>query len=654
MIAHQLSTLDKADYVIMLNHGRVDQHRELASPSVDSPKGINLSVIAPTNLPQSLLFTNETQKRDVVPLIKLSPIVRLFKLLSPFWVRILLSILLGFATIITGIGLMATSAYIISAAALYPSIADLQVAIIGVRFFGLSRGVFRYLERLVSHDVTFRLLAGWRVWFYQAVEPLVPARLIRHHSGDLLTRVIRDIGSLENFYIRMVNPPLVALLVSVAVILFLAGFGTPLAWVLLFFLLLAGIVLPILIFLQSHRVGPHIITARAQYSTLLIDSIQGMPDLLTCGQAQSMLERLSLAGEQVTKLQNRMAGIASQSTALGNFLANLGMLSVLAMAIQMVSTGQLEGVLLGVVTLTALTCFEATQPLPQVTQTFESIQAAAGRLYELVDTTRPVSDPIQSYELTANLDLEVKNLSFQYPPWPDSDLPVSASTFGLKDISFSLPQGKHITLVGASGAGKTTLINLLLRFWDYQQGSILLGGLDLRSYKQDEIRRLTAIISQNTYLFSATIKENLLIAKPQATDDEIKQVSKKAQLYRFIQSLPSGYDTWIGEQGLRLSAGERQRLALARALLKDSPLLILDEPFVNLDPATQLDLINTIRLFSVGKTTITVTQDLIGLESMDEILVLQKGSIIERGTHDQLLACRGVYSRMWNLYHQIV
>lgn len=385
VIAHHLSTLDKANSVITINLGRVDHHPEHLSPSADAPKGTNLSVVTPTNLAHSLIYTNEPQNGDVASHVKLSQMVRLFKLLSPFWARIFLSILLGFATIISGVGLMATSAYIISAAALHPSIADLQVAIVGVRFFGLSRGVFRYLERLVSHDVTFRLLARWRVWFYQAIEPLAPARLIRHHSGDLLARVIRDIGSLENFYVRTINPPLVALLVSVAVLLFLAGFGAPLAWGLLVFLVSAGIILPILILFQSHRVGPQIIAARAQYSTLLIDLIQGMPDLLTCGQAQSMLDRLSFAGEQVTRLQNKMAGITSQQTALGNLLANLGMLSVLALGIQMVSIGQLDGVVLGVVSLTTLACFEAMQPLPLVAQTFESNRAAAGRLYELVD-----------------------------------------------------------------------------------------------------------------------------------------------------------------------------------------------------------------------------------------------------------------------------
>ncbi len=654
VIAHHRATLAKADQIIKLSHGKIDHSNDPITPPVDSDMVALVPVRMIDDRSQQTASLIEPQIGGLKPSAKQSSLVRLLNLLIPFWGRIVLSIVLGFATIASGIGLMATAAYIISAAALHPSIADLQVAIVGVRFFGISRGVFRYLERLVSHDVTFRLLARWRVWFYQALEPLAPARLLRYHSGDLLSRVIRDIGSLENFYVRTVNPPLVALLVSAVVLLFLSGFGAPLAWALLVFLLLAGIGLPVLIIFFSRRLGPNMINARAQFSTVLVDSIQGMPDLLTCGQSTATLERMDLTGARLSKLQNRMSGITSLQTAVVSLLANLGMLSVLVIAIQMVSTGQLDGVLLGVVTLTALTCFEAMQPLPQVAQTYETNNAAAGRLYELVDATAPVIDPSEPLIPSSVFNMAVQNLSFQYPPWSDSELPSAISTFGLKDISLSLPQGKHIALIGSSGAGKTTLVNLLLRFWEYQHGSIQMGGYELRCYHQDDIRRNIAVISQNTYLFSTTIKENLLIAKPTATDDEIIQVVKQAQLHDLIQSLPKGYDTWIGEHGLHLSAGERQRLAVARALLKGSPLLILDEPTANLDPETGLALLNSIRELSQGRSTITITQDMVGLESMDEILVLQNGCIIERGTHKQLFSCRGTYRRMWDIYHQIM
>ncbi len=420
------------------------------------------------------------------------------------------------------------------------------------------------------------------------------------------------------------------------------------------FLLLAGIGLPLLAFTLSHQLGPQIIQVRARLSTLIVDGIQGMPDLLTCGQAETHIERVNRAGEQLSQCQAKKTGNTALQTAFGSLLANLAMLAVLILAIQMVSRGQLDGVLLGVVTLSAFTCFEAMQSLPQVAQNYEANRVAVRRLYELVDAPLPVVDPAEPLTLPTDSSLEVQGLSFQYPSWVDEGIATNSSSFGLKDISFSLPQGKHIALIGPSGAGKTTLTSLLLRFWDYQHGSIRFGNQELRNYRQDDIRRRIAIISQNTYLFTATIKENLLIAKPLATDDEIIRAAKLAQLHDFIQSLPEGYDTWIGEHGLRLSAGERQRLAIARALLKDSPLLILDEPTANLDPSTELAVLRSIHKLSQGRSTVTITQHMVGLETMDEILVLQNGHIIEHGSHEQLLSRGGIYCRMWELYHQIL
>jgi ATP-binding cassette, subfamily C, bacterial CydCD len=655
VVAHRKSTLSRADQVIRISQVRSElssSMTQLAESTIPLEEGR-----APFEEEQPLVETTPNteldNKGDLRVIRKSSLSARLLHLLAPFWSRILLSVFLGFATVASGIGLMATSAYIISAAALHPSIAELQVAIVGVRFFGIARGVFRYLERLVSHDVTFRLLARWRVRFYQALEPLAPARLLRYHSGDLLARVIQDIGTLENFYVRTVSPPIVALLVSAAVLIFMRGFGGGLAWGLLVFLILAGLALPVLAFFLSRRTGPSTVVSRGKLNSLLVDCIQGMPDLMTSGKVSAQIDRIRLAGEEVGHMQARMSGVTSLQTTLGTLLANLGMLTILILAIEMVSSQQLNGVLLGVVTLTALTCFEAMQPLPQVVQNLEANQASADRLYELVDAAVPVEDPPQPRNAPDDLGIELRNLSFQYPAW-EQEPSNNPTEFTLKDISFSLPQGKHLALIGPSGVGKTTLVNILLRFWEYQTGSILLGGHELRDYRQDDIRERIAYISQNTYLFCATLKDNLLIAHPGASLEDLHQAVKSAQLEEFIESLPSGYDTWIGEHGLRLSAGERQRLALARAFLKRSPILILDEPTSNLDPANEHALLDSIHRISEGKSMIYITQNMVGLEAMDEILVLQDGQIVERGSHNKLLTNQGKYRQMWDLYHQIV
>ena len=656
VIAHHQATLARADQVITLSHGKVDKIQQIDHPPMPVETGMQ-NVLYATSfqnspaIPRMNFHTELAENKE----IKTQPTLRrLIKLLSPFTGRILLSILLGFATIASGIGLMATSAYIISAAALHPSIAELQVAIVGVRFFGLSRGIFRYLERLVSHDVTFRLLARWRVWFYQALEPLAPARLMQYHSGDLLSRVIADIGTLESFYVRALAPPLVAILVAIFMGVFFTTFGSEVAWALIAFLAIAGLGLPVMVSILSHRLGPQLVQARAHLTKVVIDGIQGLPDLLTYSQPDGQIRKMDQAGKSLTHLQARMAGITAAQTALGGLLANLCMLIVLVLAIQNVSQGQLAGVLLGVVALGALMSFEAVQPLPLAAQNLEANRAAAGRLYELVDAKPDVNDPEEPLALPKNNHLVVNQLSFQYPLWVGQDPFSVNSDFGLKNISFSLPNGRHIAIVGPSGAGKTTLINLLQRYWEYHNGSIQLDGNEISRYRQEDFRERIAAASQSTYLFSATIKENLLIARPDASMDDLIHAARAAHLHDLIASLPQGYDTWIGEHGLRLSAGERQRLAIARALLKDAPILILDEPTANLDSATEKFVMNSIREYSRGRTTITITQRLAGLDWMDEILVLKDGQLIEHGSHDVLVTKQGLYQQMWMLYNQIM
>jgi len=507
---------------------------------------------------------------------------------------------------------------------------------------------------LVSHDVTFRLLARWRVWFYEALEPLAPARLMQYHSGDLLSRVIGDIGTLEGFYVRAIAPPLVAILVAIVMGVFLSAFGSEFTWVLIAFLVLAGLGLPVLISFLSHRLGPQLIQARAHLSKEIIDGIQGLPDLLTCSHAEAQIHRVDLAGKRFSGLQSRMAGISAVQSAVGGLLTNLCMLTILIYAIQSVSQGQLAGILLGVLALGALMSFEAVQPLPVAAQNLEANRAVGRRLYELVDATPIVNDPIEPLLLPEDNHLSVKELSFQYPTQVSKGLSRANSDFGLENISFSLPQGKHIAIVGPSGAGKTTLINLLQRFWEYQHGSVQLSGNELHQYRQEAIRRRIAVIPQSTYLFSTTIKQNLLIARPEASEDEIIHAAQAAHLHDTIQTFPDRYDTWVGEHGLHLSAGERQRLAIARALLKDAPLLILDEPSSNLDPATEVEVLNSIKKLSLGRSTITITQRFVGLEAMDEILVLKDGQLIESGSHEALLSKQGLYCQMWTLYNQII
>ncbi|MCL7452566.1 MAG: thiol reductant ABC exporter subunit CydC [Anaerolineae bacterium] len=567
------------------------------------------------------------------------------RLAEPFSRRMVLAAFLGFATVASGIGLMTTSAYLIARAALQPSIVDLQIAIAGVRFFGIARGGARYLERYASHDLTFRLLARLRTWFYTRLEPLAPARLMAFRSGDLLARIVADVETLENFYLRVLAPPAVALLTAVLAGILLGSFDVRLAAVLLSFLLLAGAGLPLLARSLGRGAGQRLVGVRADLNAQLVDGIQGVADLLAFDAGHRHLLRIQSTSRALGVLQGRMARLGGFQGALTGLLMNLATLAVVTAAIPLVRAGWLDGVYLALLAVAAISSFEAVLPLPQAFQYLDNSLEAARRLFEIVDAEPAVIDPPRPAPVPARLDLRFEGLRVAYEP---------GGPPALDGIDFSLPQGGQLAVVGPSGSGKSTLIHVLLRFWDYQQGHVLLGGRELREYGQEELRHLIAVVSQQTHLFNATIRENLLLARPEATEAEMRQAAEQAGIHDFASGLPDGYDTWIGEQGLRLSGGERQRLAIARAILKDAPILLLDEPTANLDALTERQVLAGLRALMAGRTTLLVTHRLAGLEPTDQVLVLRQGRIAERGRHEDLLEQGGFYRRMWDLQHQVL
>ncbi len=564
-----------------------------------------------------------------------------------------LATFLGVLTVGCGIGLLTFSGYLLSQAALHPSLASLAVAMLGVRVFGVLRGVFRYLERLVSHDVTFRLLAQFRLRFYQALEPLAPARLMARTaitsmestSGDLLSRFVADVEMLQELYVRAISPPIVALIIGVIMWIVLGAYNVLFVLTLLTFFLLAGIGVPLLIYGMSRRLERRIVQVRAAFNTSLVDSIQGIADLLAFDQADAQQERVENLNRQLVRLQGGRAFISGLREMLDLLLTDGCVWVMLLVAISLVRSGQLNGVYLAFIVLAALSSFEAVRPLANAAQQFGGCIEAARRLFAVIDVPPAVYDPENAASIPTTYDLTVRHLSFRY----NEQAPLV-----LNEVNFTVLQGHCLAIVGPSGAGKSTLANLLLRFWDYEHGSILLGGHELKTLRQQDIHQCISVIEQKTHLFNATVRENLLLACPEASNEEIELATRQASLHDFIQSLPQGYDTLIGEQGFKLSGGERQRLAIARAILKDAPFLLLDEPTAHLDASTEEDIIHSLRTFMQGRTTIIITHRLIGLDMADEILVMQDGRIQERGAHHELVQAEGLYWKLWTMQNQVL
>jgi len=575
--------------------------------------------------------------------------LRLLSFLSAFRWLVALAILLGSLMIASNMLLLGMAAYLIAAAALGPLLAILTIPIYIVRLMSVSRAGSRYAERVVSHNVTFRLLAQLRTWVYRRLEPLAPAYLHKQRSGDMLTRIVADVDELQNVYLRIVSPIIVAIIISLLTFALFSIFSPVLAWDAVAFLVITGCGVPLLSGILTRGLGKRQLAIRGELNAQIVDGIQGVPDLLAYGQADTQLRSVATLEKKLDQIQQRMAVIAGLQQALNDLLMNLALWSLLILAIPLVVAKAIAGVYLAFLALVILASFEAVQPLAEAFQKLGHSVAAGERLFKVTDTNQQVQEPAAPLPVPSNtpgrFSLEFDHVHFAYQ---------SDEGQVVHDISFEVSTGKRIAIVGASGAGKSTLVNLALRFWDPDKGTIRLNGRDIRQYALGDLRGLIGVVSQDTYLFNDTIRGNLLLARPEASDSEIEQALTQAQMTEFIHQLPKGLATWVGEQGLRLSGGERQRLAIARALLKDAPLLVLDEATANLDPMTEHTLLDALDMLMQGRTTLVITHRLVRMERMDEILVLDEGSIRERGTHEQLLRSGGLYQQMVQLQEGIL
>jgi ATP-binding cassette, subfamily C, bacterial CydC len=411
------------------------------------------------------------------------------------------------------------------------------------------------------------------------------------------------------------------------------------------FLTLAGVGVPLLVSLLARRLGRRELELRAELGVQVVDGVQGVQDLLALGRASDQEQKISDLGQQLGRMQKRMASIGGLQNTLNDMAMNLAMVTILILAIPLVNEGSVPAVYLAFLALLTLGSFEAVQPLGTAFQFLGRSLGAGERLFEIADAEPQIVDPDNPLPPPVDHTLEFDRVGFRYR---EDEPPV------LDEISFKVKPGSRVAIVGPSGSGKSTLVYLALRFWDPTHGEVKLGGHDVRGYAQEDLRRAIGVVSQGTHLFNETLRDNLLLAKPDATDSEVESALERAQLIEFVRHLPQGLDTPLGEQGLRFSGGERQRLAIARALLEDAPVLILDEPTANLDPATEHELLATLYEPAPDRGTLAITHRLVHMEQMDEILVMDRGWIVERGTHAELLEANGLYKRMVEVQNQML
>jgi ATP-binding cassette, subfamily C, bacterial CydC len=517
--------------------------------------------------------------------------------------------------VLCGVGLMATAGYLISRAAERPAVLSLTIAIVFVRFFGIARPIARYLERLASHDLALRVLGTARVRVYERVEPLVPAELGSYRRGDLFARLVADVDSLQNLHLRGVGPRLVALVSGAVAVAVTAAFLPAAAIVLATGLVVGGVVVPAIAGALARRAAELEATARGELTAELVETLTGARELVAYGCEDDRLDRLRERDRRLVGLARRAALADGTGDGLRLLVTGATVAGVLAVAVFAHAAGNLDRVLIAMLALLALASFEAVQPLSLAARELVESIAAGRRLLELTDRRPAIEDPALPLPLPLEpFAVALEGVRARYAP---GERPV------LEGFDLRLEPGRRVALVGPSGAGKTTVANLLVRFLDPESGRVTLGGRDVRDYRQEDVRGAVAVAGQDSHLFSTSIRENVRLARPDASDAELEDALRRARILDWVRSLPDGWDTLVGEEGRELSGGQRQRIVVARALLADAPILVLDEPTAHLDVTTAERLIDDVLdATPVDSTVLLITHRAEGLDRMDEIVTL--------------------------------
>ena len=524
-----------------------------------------------------------------------------------------LAVLAGVGAAGAGVGLMATSAWLISRAALHPPVLHLMVAIVAVRAFGLGRGVLRYAERLAGHDAALRVLGRLRARIFTRLAELAPAGLADFRRADLAHRLAGDVDAVLDMLTRVVLPYAVAGIVGLGSVAMVATMSPIAGAVLAAGLLTVGAGVPVLQRAAARRADGRLAPLRGDLATATVDLLHGLPDLIAYGATEAQLARLGTVDARLRRAEQRSSTAAGTSAAITALATGLSLLAGLAAGAVAVRSGTLPGELLAVIVLTPLAVFETASGLPAAAQRFAAARASLQRLAEVLTTPDPIEVPRDPADLAEGPHtLRVEGVSAGWVP----------GRTAVRDVSFDLPPGARIALTGPSGSGKSTIAALLVRFLDPAAGRITLDGVDLRRFAPDRVRRLVGYLPEDAYLFDTTIAVNLRIARPDATAGDLRAALAQARLLDWVDTLPDGPDTLVGEHGTTLSGGQRRRLALARALLADFQVLILDEPTEHLDDETAAALTRDLLAAAGDRTVLLITHRADVAGAVDEVITL--------------------------------
>ncbi|MCP3029417.1 thiol reductant ABC exporter subunit CydC [Halobacillus sp. A5] len=545
---------------------------------------------------------------------------------------ILLSILFGFLAGIAAVGLFASSGYLISRAAFIPPLYALTVVIAVLKLFGFTRAVSRYAERYFSHRATFTILSHLRVSFYNKIEPLAPQIFQKYRSGDLLSRIVGDVESLQNFFLRVYYPPIVLVIVFLSTIVFTTFYSVALAIVLFVGLLLTGLIIPAVFAVRQKRLNTQVRERRGELSTEAAELLYGYRDLKIYQKAEEKESQLLLASRNYVKEQEKEGLHSTLSHSMNTMVSLFISWFVLGLGAWLVVEGELNGIFLAMLVMVSLTVFENATPMAVFPVHLEDSRRASKRLFSVVR-----EEPYQEPEAPVNFPVE------QAPSVRFTDVTFAfkgENYAAVQGVDLHIPQGSKTAVVGASGSGKSTLLQLLLKIHPVYEGDIHLGGVNVESMEREDLWAHTNVVLQENHFFYGTIRNNLELACDGVPAELLTEVLQKVKLEHF------SLEDEVLERGENLSGGEKQRLAIARAMLKGEHLWLLDEPTSSVDALTEQALYDELFAQAADDTVVLVSHRLAGLEKMDQIIVMDHGKVVETGTFDELMARQGYFYEM--------